>query len=247
MAKAIYNIQLMDRMTGAAIITSGGKCLVVTAGGTGKRTILNAITFASLTNPLTPTRGMISFAIDDASPLDDSADLYIMAPGGQFVVARAVKAGNPTEIWVDTAQRDQNLILPYDITDTTAATETDTGFDFTTGMILKPFPAILVTAIDATETLNVGLLSSESGGDADGLIVGIDVGTLGTVNANMVTSPTLGVLFRELTTSTAADTVTTRRNYPIGATAVSITYTLTAGSDTGKGFFMLPYTVGLAV
>lgn len=247
MAKAIYNVQLMDRATGKAIIAAGGKCLVVTASGTGKRTILNAITFASATNPLTPTRGLISFAIDSTTPLADSADLYIMAPGGQFVVARSVKAGSPTEIWVDTAQRNQHLILPFDISDTTHSVETDTGFDFTTGMILAPYPVILVTAADTGETLNVGLLSTESGGDADGLIVGISVAALGTVNANMVTSPTLGVLFRELTTSTAADTVTTRRAYPIGATAVSVTYTLSADTDLAKGFFMLPYTVGLAV
>lgn len=245
MAKAIYNVQLMDRATGKAIIAAGGKCLVVTASGTGKRTILNAITFASATNPLTPTRGLISFAIDSTTPLADSSDLYIMAPGGQFVVARGVKSGDPTEVWVDTRRREQTMILPFDITDTTAATETDTGFDFVAGMILLPSPALYVSAIDATETIDVGLLSSESGGDADGIIDLASVGTLGTLLAVASGTPTLGALLRETVTADAG-TTSARAPYIVAA-AVSVTYTLTTGSDTAKGFFEIPYRIGMTV
>lgn len=245
MAKAIYNVQLMDRATGKAVITAGGKCLVVTAGGTAKRTILNAITFASLTNPLTPTRGAISFAIDSATPLSDSADLYIMAPGGQFVIARSVKAGDPTEVWVDTGRRDQYLILPFDPADYTAAAETDTGFDFTAGMIVRPEPTINVTAVHAAKTIDVGLLSSESGGDADGFIAAASVATLGAVVAKAATTATVGALLRETITDSGAATSSVRHVYPIGSTAVSITYTLSSSTTTAKGFFEIPYRIGI--
>lgn len=244
MAKAIYNVQLMDRATGKAIIAAGGKCLVVTAGGTGKRTILNAITFASATNALTPTRGLISFAIDSTSPLEDRSDLYIMAPGGQFVVAKTVKPGDPTEIWVDTGRREQAMILPFDITDTSAATETDTGFDFTAGMTLLPSPTLFVSATDSGITLDVGLLSSESGGDADGIIDAASVAVSGSLVPTCATTATVGLLMRETLTDSGSATSSARSPYEIAA-AVSVTYTLSSGADTAKGYFEIPYRIGI--
>jgi len=245
MAKAIYNVQLMDRATGKAIIAAGGKCLVVTAGGTAKRTILNAITFASLTNALTPTRGNIAFAIDSTTPLADSSDLYIMAPGGQFVIARSVKPGDPVEVWVDTNRREQTLILPFDPADYTAASETDTGFDFTTGMIVRPEPTINVTVVHAAKTIDIGLLSSESGGDADGFVAAASVATAGAVVSKAATTATIGALLKETITDSGAATSSVRHIYPIGATAVSVTYTLSSGTTTAKGFFEIPYRIGI--
>lgn len=245
MATALYNVQLMDRATGKAIIAAGGKCLVVTAGGTAKRTLLNAATGASLTNPLTPTRGQIAFGIASATPLADSADLYIMAPGGQFVVARGVKAGDPTEIWIDTHRREQVLILPFDIADTAAATETDTGFDFVTGMTVLPTPTFHVSATDSGITLDVGTLSTESGGDADGFIDAASVAVAGALVPTCAATATVGSLLRETLTDSGSATSSARSPYEIGATAVSVSYTLSSGADTAKGYFELPYRLGI--
>lgn len=243
MAKTTYQIQLMDRATGKAIIAAGGTALIVAASGTLKKTLLNASTGASLTNPLTPTRGSIAFSIDSVTPLESTVDAYIMAPGGQFVIARGIKSGDPTEVWVDTAERNQNMVVPFNIADTTATTETDTGFNFVAGMVIMPHPAIFVTAIDATETIDVGLLSGESGGDADGFLALLSVGTLGAVSGSMTSTPTVGALLRETVTADAGTAQMRKPN--VIAAAVSLTYTLTAGSDTGAGYIEIPYRIGL--
>jgi len=243
MAKTLFSMQLMNEATGKAISAAGGHVLVVVAGGTTKRVLLNAATGASLANPFAPTRGNIAFMIDNVSPVEITVDLYIMSPTGHFIVVRGVKPGDPTEIFVDPNIRHQTMILPFDIADTTAATETDTGFNFVAGMVVHPEPTIFVTAIDATEDILVGLLSTESGGDADGFIVSAPVGVLGAVLAKLATTGTLGALLRE-TVVADAGTAQMRSPYVVAA-AVSVTYTLSTGSDTAKGFFALPYRIGL--
>lgn len=246
MAKTIYTVQLMDQATGKAIITSGGKCMVVTAGGTSKKTLLNAITAASLTNPISATRGNLSFAIDSVSPLESTVDLYGMAPGGQFFIARSVKAGDPAEVWIDTRSRDHALILPFDITaDMTAATEYDTGFDFPTNTMIMPWPTILVTAADSGITIDAGLLSSESGGDADGFIIAASVASAVGVTTKLLATATLGALLRESVADSGSATSPTRIPYRVGSTAVSFTMTLLTAADTAKGFVEIPYRLPL--
>lgn len=243
MATTTYQIQLMDRATGKAIIAAGGTAYIVTAGGTAKKTLLNASTGASLANPFTPTRGSIAFTIASITPLESTVDAYIMCPGGQFVVARSIKAGNPTEVWVDTFNREQVLIQPFDIADTTAATATDVGFDFVAGMIIKPEASIFVTAVDATETMDVGLKAAESGGDADGFLAQVSVATLGAVLGLCATTATLGALLRETVTDSGSATSSVRAPYVVAA-AVSLSYTLSTGTDTAAGFIQIPYRIG---
>lgn len=242
MAKAIYDIQLMDALTGASIITAGGKVLVATVNDTTKATLLNADTGASLTNPLTPTRGKIRFAIDSVSPLESVVDIYGISPSGHAFVVRDVKPGTPTEIRIDTGNRNQVLVIPFAIGDTTATTETDTGFDLPTGAMVLPFPAIYVTAEDATETIDVGLLSTESGGDANGFLALLSVATPGMVSGQATGTATLGALMLESITADAG-TASVRDTYVVGATAVSVSYTLTAGTNTAEGFIHLPYVL----
>jgi len=238
--KAIFSIQLMSALTGAAIIAAGGTVYVATAGATAKLALVTHDTFATLANPITPTRGNIRFAVDAVSPLEVAVDLYGLAPGGQAFVARGVKPGMPTEIFIDTSRREQMLVVPFSIADTAANTETDTGFDFTTGMQIRPYPTIYVSALDAGMTIDAGLLSSEGGGDADGFIDGVSLANLGTVDPTFATAVTQGALLR--VTATGAGAVIPE-SYVIGATAKSLTYTLSASTDTGAGFLQIPYVL----
>ncbi len=229
-----YSIQLTDLPLGTAIIAAGGVVFVAQTGTPDKRVIYNATTEIAMTNPMTPTRGKIEFKVLDTVA---DVDLYIQTPGGQFLQLYAVKASGANEILVDTMERRQMMVVPFSITDTAAATETATGFTIPTVGAVQPSPLIRVTAIDATETIDVGTLSTDSG-DADGFIAAVSVGTLGLAKPTLATAGiTLGVLLWVQDSANAGDEAPEQN---ISMAGKQITYTLTAGSDTGKGFISLP-------
>ena len=128
------------------------------------------------------------------------------------------------------------------VTDATAATEKDTGLDFTTGMTIMPFTAVDVRTVDSGKTIDFGLLSSESGGDADGFVAAASVATAAVVQAKCAATATLGALLRE-TVVADAGTASVRHSYTVGATAVSLTYTISSGSTTAAGYMRIPYTL----
>lgn len=229
-----WRIQLKDAATGEAIIAAGGKCYVAQAGDAAKQTLYDK-DGASLSNPLTPTRGFINFfAVDTAG----SVDLYILAPGGEFVVRKTVKPSGPNEIKVDTDRREHAFVIPAAIGDTSAATETSTGFVIPSKAMILPYPMIDVLAIDATEDIDVGTLSSDSG-DADGFIDSVSVGTLGIAKATLLASgDTMGALLSVLDSANAGDDAP---EGDISMVGKQITYTFSAGSDTAKVFIHLPY------
>jgi len=228
-----YKIQLKSAALLTAIITAGGTCYVATNGAAAKATLYTAAG-SSLANPVTPTRGNINFFVADSVSL---VDLYILAPGGQFLVVKDLAASGPNEILVDTSNRHQCMVIPISYADSTAAAETATGFTEPANALMLPNPAFKVTAIDATETIDVGTLSTDSG-DADGFLAAIDVATLGLVKATVVNGGnTMGALFEIQDSANSGDIA------PEGHVSgeKSITYTTTAGSDTVEGFAILPY------
>jgi hypothetical protein len=93
---------------------------------------------------------------------------------------------------------------------TASGSEEDTGYDLPSSAVLLLPPWINVTtaeATGATKTLDVGILSSESGGDADGFLDGVSVASTGVVQAAPVVTvggtetfyaaaQTIGALFR---------------------------------------------------
>lgn len=226
MAKLEYRIQLKDAVLGTSIIAAGGKCHVSTAGSPDKATLYDK-DGAALANPITPTRGFLNFFVDETVL---SVDLYIMAPGGQFVERYGVAASGPNEILVDTGNKRQMMKIPFShVDDAGDATETDTGFDVPAKAVLLDRlhgMGLDVTAADATETIDFGILSSETGGDANGLIAASSVGTAGLVIG------TNGALFSS-NAPHLSDAVTGK----------SLSYTLTAGTDTAKGFILQPYNL----
>jgi hypothetical protein len=218
-----YRIQLKSGSDGTAIITAGGTVHVATAGSPDKATLYDK-DGAALANPLTPTRGFINFFVVDTVA---TVDLYIMAPGGQFMVVTGVAPSGPNEISIGTTQKTQVAVIPFSIADSTAATEKDTGFDLPAqcsvldrlhGMVVR------VTTLDASQNILFGLLSTESGGDADGFSTNVSLTTaVMKVTVN-------GALFSS-NAPHQSDSVT----------AKSISYTLDTSTDTGKGFIQIPY------
>jgi hypothetical protein len=99
------------------------------------------------------------------------------------------------------------FVLEFDIA--RASGETDTGYDFQKGDLVYPQCSVQVRTAEATgtKTIDVGILSSEVGGDADGFLDGCSTATVGVVtltatatdgtNQNFwAAAPKLGALLR---------------------------------------------------
>lgn len=230
-----YRIQLKDRATGQAINTSGGKVYVAANGDAQKQAIKDA-DGASMSNPMTPTRGLINFftAITVAK-----VDLYIMAPGGEFLVVKNVEPSGPNEIVVDTTRVHHVAVIPFAIADTTANVETATGFKTGTDKLWLPGGvAVKVSTLDAGMTIDVGTDGAGSN-DPDGFIDGVSLAAAALVKAtNANGAVTLGALYYVQDSANAGD------DFPEAfkdAADEDITYTLSSSTDTGEGFIYLPY------
>lgn len=127
--------------------------------------------------------------------------------------------------------------------------ETDTGVDFDYDTKILDVVVEVVT-IDATETISIGLLSSETSGDADGLRAGVAVGVAGYIadtgvitngsTSDYFAATTYGALL--VTAITGSDGAATSGGVSwightvVSANAKSLTYTGSAGSDTAAGY-----------
>lgn len=228
--------QLYEVGTNKGIATAGGVCYVATAGAAAKQAITD-VGGSTLTNPRALTRGGCEFYVADSV---NSVDLYIMAPSGQFIVRTSIVPGEHS-FFVDTDRKTQVAIIPFSKTDVADATEIDTGFDFPLNTMVLPQPAIRVLTADSTEDIDVGLLSTETNGDADGFIDSVLLTTAGLVKATLLASAdTFGALLSVLDSANAGDDAP-EGHVVTGANATSITYTLSTGTDTGEGFIYLPY------
>ena len=154
------------------------------------------------------------------------------------------------------------FLLQFDID--RAAGEIDTGWDFKKGDVIKSAWVDTQTAeaTQATKTVDVGLLSSESGGDADGFLDGVSVAAVGVAagkatvttgaNTKFFASTTRGALLEDFQAGTDVDKdegCAYRKEHVCDGTAVSLTYT-NGGAFTefvGKGyieFFRSPQRLG---
>ncbi len=240
-----FDIQLTSLFTGKAIITAGGKVQVNVAGTYHKATLYDPDNgYAALANPVTPVRGKIRFAmVQVASPI--TCDLYGMSPLGHWFVRKSCAPGDPTEIPIDGNARSEVAIVPFAVADCTPGTEKDTGFDFPTGTIIDghPFVAVTTAAGEGSKTISTGTLTGESGADPDGFIAGVSLTSIANITTKLATTGTLGALLSETTTGAAAVIPVP---YVIGATAVSLSYTLTSAATLAEGFFTVPYTLPIA-
>lgn len=192
--------------------------------------------------------------------LDDKAVEY---KGGGFSIKGkltkgcSVTKGNLAANWADgqvvgpVVPNGDGLLLgiPFGVSDNT---ETTTYIELPADMaVINAF--IDVSTTDAGETIDVGLLSSEANGDADGLIAAASVATAGKVfpNASITDGSseeyfgacTIGALLQDsFTAGTDAGTdvgTFVRRPHVCDGTAKTVTYTGSAGSDTAAGMIWL--------
>ena len=231
-----FHMQLTDRPIGAfsgpAIIGSGGMVHVSKVGSPDKATLMDA-NGNSLANPITLTRGSATFyTANSATP---NVDLYGIGPDGQFFRMYNVAPDAMNEIPLDRDRKNQVAVIPFSIADSVAATEKDTGFILPANALVLPDAAILVTTLETTgaKTIDVGLLSSISGGNANGFMVAMDTSGKVLVAAKSAATATRGALLGGSTLDRGMSTD--------AQTCRNVSYTLVTASVTAKGFIILNY------
>lgn len=123
----------------------------------------------------------------------------------------------------------QHRVLRLRLTAPADGSENDTGIDVPddaqiTNVLLN---VITAEATGGTKTVDVGLLSSESGGDADGFLNGVDVSSTGLVQGSLASGgQTLGALLSA--DEDGAGTLVPEPHLTASVTAKSVSYT--AGS-----------------
>jgi hypothetical protein len=258
-----YELKLYDATSDRAI-SHDGKAIIMTNGSPDKVTLYDA-TGAALANPITITDGVGKFFTAETV---SSVDVSIYTEYGYSAFLNDVLPGVPQEVYIDLSRQAQTLIVPFSVADSTAAVETDTGLDLVVGTLIRyDGLGIKVTALDATETIDLGLDGAGAEDDPNGILEAISVAALGWVGGQVgfavgtnsilvdVTGGTqeftYGALMTGAGTRLAAkadgtDSATTKNgfylleNHPIVAASADLTYTLTTGSDTAKGYFVIP-------
>ena len=247
-----WYFQLWDTQRKISIDDDSAKLIVLTADAPTSPTIYSDANGTSVSNAVRTPRsfvnGTVRFWTDHSVT---SVDLSLLTAKGEAYFFEDV-AYSCHRLDINPFMRDHVLVLPFGASDNS---ETDTGIDLPANLLVRD-AFIRVTTADATETLDVGILSSESGGDADGLLMLMDVANLGFVNPFPVVTNGVNIDYNVHTSGrgallkqgiAGADAVATcggvqPRFYRTDGTAKSVTYTGSTGSDTAAGYIILSYT-----
>lgn len=207
-------------VTGANQRTTGITYKVLQRNSNSSETLLSAIgptgtATTSKTNPVTTTifasdGGRISFVCDPAEATDTYVDLIVTdTVGGYSAFIEDFTANMHAVVINETPGVVHHGIVPF----TGAITETSTGVAFSRDTVIHDVVVEVVT-VSSAATIDVGLLSSETSGDADGLRKGVLLTTAGyikdtaviTSGASLDYTPvtTYGVLLRTAVTGTGA-------------------------------------------
>jgi hypothetical protein len=135
-----------------------------------------------------------------------------------------------------------SLTLVCPLADKNDTDEHDTGYALQAYDIIKDVYVRVYTAeaTASTKTIDVGLLSSQSGGDADGLLDGVSTSAAGTIKGESAittgsntkfaaATPTRGVLMMDHQAGTDVDQdegVAYKKHHVCNTTALNISYTL---------------------
>jgi hypothetical protein len=205
---------------------------------------------------------------DDA--VDGTAVLWAGAPVGSLYVYKASESATPTLYFKfanNAADTDwglvsfgggaQTLVKQIPITDLTDG-ENDTAWDLPAKAVVLDVLVEVTTAeaTAATKTIDIGLLSSETGGDADGFVDGISTAATGvfrgtrtvTTGSNtkfFAASPTRGAYLADHQAGTDVDQdegVYSEKPHVAGSiTAKSVTFTLGAEATELAGNIYIVY------
>jgi len=254
-----------DGSPGLTRVTSGITFMVLAIGTDTAETLYYPNGSTSLTNPVTTTNfgaatvcnDMVAFRVDPTDATNDRyVDLIVTDTNGGYSVFVEDFDKYTHTIIID---EQPNVVHQGTIWfSASSAVETDTGIDFLPYTLIHDV-LVDVTIVDAGEDLDVGLLSSGTGGDADGFRDAVSVATLGFVaDTGVITAgdsidytavSTYGALL--YTAITGTGTYTTEytqggRSYlghvVTGANTGALTYTGSSGSDTAAGFIHYWFT-----
>jgi|CXWL01.1.fsa_nt_gi hypothetical protein len=230
-----------------------GKVMVLTEDTPDSPTIYTDENGTTLTETggigvLTITNGRVSFF---TAATVTAVDLSGITADGRAIGLNSVSS-SVGRILVNPMGSRQTVAVPFGPNNNS---EQDTGLDLPANCLMTAYNVSLrVTTADATETIDVGLLSGEAGGDANGFITVGDVGTTGWrellpqitggTTIDYVGTRYIGDLLA--TSITGADAVATvggftSKRYRTDGTAKSISYTGSAGSDTAAGYVYLSW------
>lgn len=201
--------------------------------------VYNDRTFTSLTNPVTTTNyasntvcnDMVRFKVDPGEINDIAVDLIVTDVDGGYTAFVEGFDENSHTIVIDERPNIQHHGMIW-YGSAVSGTEVDTGIDFDYDTLLTHV-AIEAVTVDSGVTINVGLLSSGTNGDADGFILGTSVATAG---YPLITLATSGALMDDATNFDPDG------HYVISANEQSLTYTLPAGADTAVGYIHYFFT-----
>ena len=242
-----YDIRVVagsaDNRASDGDITTGCYVFVYDAGTKTLATIYSDGLRTSLANPITRSQ----YATDTRIKFYGAAssyDLFIAHSEGH-VCRKAGVTPNTHSVVLDTDGLDKCVVFPMIYN--SGGTETDTGLDLP--KLCKVYDvAIEVVTTDATETVDLGLLSSETAGDADGFMAALSVASTGyfqgyatTVGSNetYISAARLGALMGKGSTGTDAANDFGQPGGPghvvSGSNATSISYTPST-SDTFAGY-----------
>lgn len=230
---AVYKLQTTS---------SGSTELVpVTTGVTYHALTVNTDTLATMTvfgdgaataktNPVTTTvfatDGKIKFRVADTT----SVDLIVTDTAGGYTETVEGFATTDHRVVIDERANIPHAGMYRATCVGTAGAETDTGIDFAYDTYIHG--AQFDTTTNSGDSIDIGLLSSETSGDADGLLVDMSSGVTGVATLSLASSGAYldnGTIF-----------------YPMGhivygANAKSLTYTCT-GPMTSVGYVIYQFT-----
>lgn len=247
-----WYFQLWDSQRKISIDDDSAQLLVLTANAPTSPSIYSDANGTAVSNPVRTPRTFSNGAVRFWTDMSvTSVDLSLLTAKGEAYFFEDV-AYSCHRLDVNPFQRDHVLVVPFGASDNA---ETDTGINLPANLLIRD-AFIKVTTIDATETLDVGILSSEANGDADGFVLATSVGTSGYVNQFGVVTNGTNIDYVAHTAGkgaflkqgiAGADAVTTvggvqPRYYVTDGTATSITYTGSAGSDTAAGYVIFLYS-----
>lgn len=242
-----YSIKLVsgqqtDALGSNANLDSGALVFVYTTDSKTLATIYSDFKLTSKTNPISRTVFAAAKSIDFWSAAT-SHDLYVNLSTGEELVVYGVTPSTHLLV-LDRATVHKHLVIPF----TGGSTEVDSGIDFPNNVWVKALMVDVVTA-DTTETLDVGILSTETSGDANGLLSAVSLGIAGMIKPIATTTGTTetyistysyGALMGPGVVGTNAESdfglghIT--GHFVTGANGRSISHQASAGTDTGAGY-----------
>jgi hypothetical protein len=236
---------------GASISDATVEVFVYDAGTKTLSTIYSNDALTAKTNPITTTvfntDNRVSFWSTAASH-----DVFINTKSGDQVLVAGLTA-NDHSITINRSSPMKHLVVPFS---GSSASEVDTGWDLPLGAIVTDAIVEVVTTASA-KTVSLGLLSTETAGDADGFLAAVLETTAGYVENNPVITGGANIDFTAATTYgvllataiTGSDAVATnggfarKRHVVTGSNATSISYTR-SDATSSAGYFHIFYTLG---